>query len=212
MTNTFFITGIGTDVGKTVVSAIIVEALEADYWKPIQAGDLDISDSFKVQSLISNQKTKFHPGRFSLSKPMSPHAAAKIDGVTITAAKVKRPATQNNLVIEGAGGLLVPISEKETILDLIKPTDKIILVSRHYLGSINHTLLSLEALKTRGLNCFGIVFSGNKNEATESVILKMTGVPYLGRIEEEPYFDKNVVKEYAEEFRIKFNLAQETGV
>lgn len=210
MIDTFFITGIGTDVGKTIASAVIVEALEADYWKPIQAGDLDISDSFKVQSLVSNQKTKFHPGSFALSKPMSPHAAAKIDGVEITAAKVKRPTPTNTIVIEGAGGLLVPISEKETILDLIMPSDKIILVSRHYLGSINHTLLSLEALKNRGLNCFGIIFNGNKNEASESVILKMTGVNFLGRIEEEPYFDKNVVKEYAEEFRIKFNLAQKT--
>lgn len=211
MINTFFITGIGTDVGKTIASAIIVEALEADYWKPIQAGDLDASDAFKVQSLISNQKTRFHPGSFSLSKPMSPHAAANIDRVKITSAKIKRPKTQNNLVIEGAGGLLVPISEKETILNLVKPTDKIILVSRHYLGSINHTLLSLEVLKTRGYKCFGIVFNGNKNEASESVILKMTGVPFLGRIEDEPYFDKNVVREYAEEFRIKFNLAQMSG-
>ncbi len=205
MTNTYFITGIGTDVGKTIVSAIMTEALNADYWKPIQAGDLETSDSFKVKSLISNSKTVFHSNSFSLTRPMSPHAAAKFDGVKITAKKVKRPVTSNTLVIEGAGGLLVPLNQKETIIDLLLPEDKVILVSRNYLGSINHTLLSLEALKNRGLNCFGIVFNGEKNEETESVILSISKVKFLGRIEEEPYFDKNVIKEYAEEFKSTYN-------
>lgn len=204
MKNTFFITGIGTDVGKTIASAIITEALEADYWKPIQAGDLENSDTHKVKRLISNQKTVFHPNSFALNKPMSPHAAAEIDEIQITSAKIKSPKTNNNLVIEGAGGLLVPINNKETIIDLINPEDKVILVSRIYLGSINHTLLSIEALRSRGLQCFGIIFNGKKNESTEEIILKMTGVQSLGRIEEEPYFDENVIKEYAEEFKIKF--------
>lgn len=204
MKNTFFITGIGTDVGKTIASAIITEALEADYWKPIQAGDLENSDTHKVERLITNNKTVFHPNSFALKTPMSPHAAAEIDEIQITSAKVKPPKTTNNMVIEGAGGLLVPINSKETIMDLIRSEYKVILVSRHYLGSINHTLLSIEALRSRGLKCFGIIFNGNKNEATEEIILKMTDVRYLGRIEEEPYFDKNVIKEYAEEFKIKF--------
>ncbi len=201
--NTYFITGIGTEVGKTIVSAIITEALEADYWKPIQAGELGNSDTHKVKNLVSNKKSVFHPNSFELQTPMSPHAAAEIDGVKITSAKIKRPKTSNNLVIEGAGGLLVPISSKETIADLIKPSDKIIVVSRHYLGSINHTLLTLEALKNRGLNIFGIIFNGEKNVSSESVILKMAEVPCLGRIDNEPYFDKNVVKEYAEGFKNK---------
>ncbi|MEH6405961.1 MAG: AAA family ATPase, partial [Leeuwenhoekiella sp.] len=115
----FFITGISTEVGKTVASAIITEALEADYWKPIQAGDLDHTDTHKVQKLVSNQKTKFHPSAFNLNTPMSPHAAAEIDGVHIASAEIKVPETTNHLVIEGAGGLLVPISDTETILDLI---------------------------------------------------------------------------------------------
>jgi len=197
----YFITGIGTDVGKTIIAAIITEALEADYWKPVQAGDLENSDTHKVKNLISNSKSFFHNNSFSLNHPMSPHAAAKIDGVKITTEKIKRPKTANDLVIEGAGGLLVPLSEKELIIDIIQPEDKIILVSRNYLGSINHTLLSLEALKTRGLKCFGIIFNGDKNEETEDVILKISGVKLLGRIENEPYFDKNVIREYAEEFR-----------
>src|SRR5690606_18321268 len=117
--------------------------------------------------------------------------------------QIIRPQTDNDLVVEGAGGLLVPVNEKETIVDLILPGDRIILVSRHYLGSINHTLLSLEALKTRGHKCFGIIFNGEKNETTEDMILKMSGIPFLGRINPEPYFDRNVIKEYAEEFRDK---------
>ncbi len=203
MTQTYFVTGIGTEVGKTIVSAILTEALEADYWKPIQAGDLDNSDSHKVERLVSNKKTVFHKNSFALKTPMSPHAAADIDGVKITSKKINRPKTKNNLVIEGAGGLLVPISDKETIADLMLKEDRIILVSRHYLGSINHTLLSIEVLKSRGLNCFGIIFSGEENKSTERIIEKMSGVTILGRIEQEPYFDQNVIKEYAEIFREK---------
>ena len=194
---TFFITGISTEVGKTVASSIVTEALEADYWKPIQAGDLDHTDTHKVQKLVSNQKTKFHPSAFNLNTPMSPHAAAEIDGVHIASAEIKVPETTNHLVIEGAGGLLVPISDTETILDLIKPEYKVIVVSRHYLGSINHTLLTIEKLKQSGKNIRGILFSGAEIESTESIIAKMSGVPILGRIDEEPYFDKMVVKEYA---------------
>ncbi len=203
MTHNYFITGIGTEVGKTVVSAILTEALEADYWKPIQAGDLDNSDSHKVERLVSNKKTVFHKNSFALNTPMSPHAAAEIDAVKITSKKINRPKTKNNLVIEGAGGLLVPISDKETIADLMLKEDRIILVSRHYLGSINHTLLTIEALKSRGLNCFGIIFSGEENKSTETIIEKISGVPILERIEQEPYFDQNVVKEYAEIFKEK---------
>ena len=196
--NTYFITGICTEVGTTVASAIVTEALEADYWKPIQAGDLGHSDTHKVRSLVSNTRTQFHPNAFSLNTPMSPHAAADIDGVTIKASEIKRPKTKNNLVIEGAGGLLVPINDAETILDLIAPEDRVIIVSRHYLGSINHTLLTVDKLKQAGKTIFGILFSGDEHPTTEAVIEKMSGVPVLGRIDEEPYFDKMVVKEYAE--------------
>lgn len=197
MKETYFITGIGTDVGKTIVSAIVVEALKADYWKPIQAGELDNSDSHKVKSLVTNAKSKFHKSDFDLKTPMSPHAAADIDGVRIEVKNIKRPTAENKLVIEGAGGLLVPLNNSETILDLIKTTDRIIVVSRHYLGSINHTLMTIEALKQRNLNIFGIVFSGHENNSTESIIAEMTKLPILGRIDEEPYFDKNVIREYA---------------
>ena len=199
----FFITGIGTDVGKTIAAAVITEALEADYWKPIQAGDIDNCDSKKIKSYISNSKTVIHPNSYMLSTPASPHYAAQMDNITIDATQIKKPATNNHLVIEGAGGLLVPLNDTLTIADLIKPDYKIIVVSRHYLGSINHTLLTFEALRQRNITVAGIVFNGDQNRATEAIILKQTGSKMIGRIDNEPYFDKNVIKEYADLFSEK---------
>lgn len=197
---TYFITGTSTDVGKTIASAIITEALEADYWKPIQAGELDNCDTKKVEHLVSNSKSKFHQNAYALKTPMSPHAAAKIDNITIDTSKIETPKTTNNLVIEGAGGLLVPLNDNETVLNLIKPNYKVIVVSRHYLGSINHTLLTINLLKEKGFDV-SLIFSGNENKSTEDIIKKMTQIPVIGRIDEEPYFDKNVVKEYANLFK-----------
>ena len=201
MTHTYFVTGIGTDVGKTVASAILTEALEADYWKPIQAGDLSNSDTHKVERWVNNSETKFFDSAFKLKTPMSPHAAAEIDGVTLSKSKVKRPKTSKNLVIEGAGGLLVPISNTQTIADLISKKDRVVVVSRHYLGSINHTLLTIESLRAKGLEVFGIIFNGPLTKTTEDIITRMTKVPVIGRIENEPYIDSHVVKEYAEKFK-----------
>ena len=198
----YFITGISTEVGKTVASAIITEALEADYWKPVQSGDLEYSDTHKVKNLISNNTSVFHENSYALNTPMSPHASAEIDGITIDIDKITEPATKNNLVIEGAGGLLVPLNNEHTIFDLIKPDYKVIVVSRHYLGSINHTLLTLNLIKSKGFDV-SLIYSGNEHKTTEEIIEKMSGVDVLGRIEEEPYFDQNVIKEYAEKFRDK---------
>ncbi len=200
--NTYFITGISTDVGKTIASAIITEALEADYWKPIQAGELENCDTKKVERLISNTKSKFHTNAYALKTPMSPHGAADIDGIKIDINKIKTPKTKNHLVIEGAGGLLVPLNDTQTVLDLIKPNYKVIIVSRHYLGSINHTLLTVNTLTEKGFEV-SIIFSGNEHKTTEDIIKKMTKASVIGRINEEPYFDKNVVREYAEMFKDK---------
>ena len=195
-----FITGIGTDVGKTVASAIVTEALEADYWKPIQAGDLDNSDSHKVKSQVSNAKSVFHPNAYALNTPASPHYAAAVDGITIDLKQIIEPKTTNHLVIEGAGGVLVPLNDTDCVIDLIQKDYKVIVVSRHYLGSINHTLLTFEALKSRGIVVAGIIFSGDENQATEEIILKKTGIKFIGRIDNEPYFDANVVSYYADKF------------
>ncbi len=196
-----FITGISTDVGKTIASAIIVEALQADYWKPIQAGDLENSDTHKVQSLISNTQSQFHPNSYALQTPASPHLAAAKDGITIDLNHIQEPETVNHLVIEGAGGILVPLNDTESVVDIIQPDYKVIVVSRHYLGSINHTLLTVEALQNRKIQVAGIIFSGEENTSSEQIILNRTGVICIGRIGEEPYFDTNVIVEYADLFR-----------
>ena len=198
-----FITGIGTDVGKTIAAAIITEALEADYWKPIQAGDIENSDSHTIKKYLSNSQSKIHPNSYVLQTPASPHLAAKLDGITIDLKNIAEPKTKNHLVIEGAGGILVPLNDTNTIVDLIQPDYKVIVISRHYLGSINHTLLTIEALQNRKINIAGIIFNGDENEATESIILNKTKIPMIGRINDEPYFDQNVVAEYADEFRVK---------
>ncbi len=198
----FFITGISTEVGKTVASAIVTQALEADYWKPIQAGDLDNSDSHKIEKYISNDKTKIHANSYALNTPASPHLAAELDGIRVDLGQISEPKSGNeHLVIEGAGGLYVPLNETDTIADLIKPDYKVIVVSRHYLGSISHTLLTIEALKNRNANIAGIIFSGDEFASTEKIILEKTGLKMIGRIENEPYFDQNVIAEYADEFR-----------
>jgi len=197
---TYFITGISTEVGKTIASAIITEALEADYWKPVQAGELDNCDTKKVRKLVSNTKSKFHPNSYALQTPMSPHAAAEMDNISIDIKKIVEPKTKNHLVIEGAGGLLVPLNNTNTILNIIKPTYKVIVVSRHYLGSINHTLLTVNLLKEKGFD-ISIIFSGNEHKSTERIIKKMTKVSIIGRIDEEPYFDTTVIKEYADLFK-----------
>jgi dethiobiotin synthetase len=196
----YFITGISTDVGKTIASAIVVEALEADYWKPIQAGELEFCDTNKVVSLVSNSKSKFHPNSYALKTPMSPHAAAEIDGIEITTRQIILPVTANHMVIEGAGGLLVPINDQETILNIIRPDYKVIVVSRHYLGSINHSLLTIKLLQEKGFEV-SVIFSGVAHKTTESIIKKMTGIKVIGRIDEERKFDKEVILKYAEKFR-----------
>ena len=140
MTNRpIFITGIGTGIGKTVVAAILTESLKADYWKPVQSGDLDNSDTMKVKSLISNDKTIFHSETFRLTHPFSPHKSAALDGIEISLNDFKLPETTNSLIIEGAGGLMVPLNDKDLMIDLIKKLNaEVVLVIQHYLGSINH--------------------------------------------------------------------------
>lgn len=201
----YFVTGIGTEVGKTIASAIITQALKADYWKPVQAGELDHSDRMKVETLISNDRSKFHTEAYRLNQPMSPHAAAERDGVEIDISSIKMPNTDNHLVIEGAGGLLVPLNDKDTILNLIETLNcEIILVSRHYLGSINHTLMSIEILKQRNIPIKGILFNGNENKDTESIIDKMSDVKVLGRIDELDVLNKSRIHSVAEELKNNF--------
>jgi dethiobiotin synthetase len=141
-----------------------------------------------------------HANSYALNTPASPHLAAELDNIVIDLKKIIEPKTENHLVIEGAGGIFVPLNSNDCVIDLIQPDYKVIVVSRHYLGSINHTLLTIEALENRNIAIAGIIFSGEENKATESIILSKTGVKCIGRIEQEPYFDQNVIKEYADLF------------
>lgn len=201
----FAVTGIGTDVGKTIVSAILCEALSAVYWKPIQAGDLDNSDSVKINNFCSNNVTVLEE-RFRLTEPMSPHAAAYIDRVEIQVSDFSIPPVKDNLIVEGAGGVLVPFNQKaETYLDIFwKLNLPIILVSRHYLGSINHTMLTIEALQNKGLHIHGIIYVGDENGTTEDIIDTKYMLPVLGRIPIAKEINTAFIKAQAE--IIKDNL------
>ena len=197
-----FVTGIGTDVGKTVVSAAMVEGLKADYWKPVQCGELENSDAMKVQSLVSNTDSEFHPESYRLKGFMSPHAAAKLEETEISINTIILPDTDNHLIVEGAGGLMVPLNDRDTILDLMLELNcEVVVVSRNYLGSINHTLLTLEVLKARGASVAGIVFNGEPNTETERIILETSGIPCIGRIGEEKEITKKVIDKYAPQFK-----------
>jgi len=194
-----FITGIGTGIGKTIVSAILTEKLKADYWKPVQSGDLDDSDTLKVKSLISNTQTAFHPETYRLTQPFSPHKSAAIDKVIIEKEKFIIPKTDNQLLIEGAGGLMVPLNDNFLMIDLIKQLDaEIILVSQNYLGSINHTLLSITVLKQYNIPIKGILFNGKADDDSESYILKYTGLKLLGHVPTYTSIDRKVIIEAGE--------------
>lgn len=192
----YFITAIGTDSGKTLASAILCEALCADYWKPVQCGLPRDTDT--VRDLVSNTASIFYPERYLLKTPASPHAAAKIEGINIEIDSFKLPPTKNTLIIEGAGGCLVPLNDQDFMIDLIAISGaKVIIVSNHYLGSINHTLLTIEALKRRNCAIKGLIFNGEPNPETEQIILAHTKIKCLLRIRKEAVVDEEVVRRYA---------------
>ncbi|MDR6560277.1 MULTISPECIES: dethiobiotin synthase [unclassified Arcicella] len=202
MKQQYIIAGIGTEIGKTFIASILTESLEADYWKPVQSGALDFTDTNAVQSLVSNRKTIFHPEAYRLNEPLSPHAAAAIDGIEIQLSNFELPITDNNLIVELAGGLMVPLNKDTTNLDLIKQLNlPLILVSKNYLGSINHTLLSIEVLKSSNIDIKGIIFNGESNPSSEDYILNYTQVPLIGRVNQEQNISQETVKKYAEDFR-----------
>ena len=173
MKRQFFVTGIDTEVGKTVIAAMLTEGLEADYWKPIQAGDLQHTDTDKVKAWVSNSKTQFWKEAYAFKTPASPHYSAALENVEISLEKIQLPASSNHLIVEGAGGLMVPLNDQFLIIDLIKKLNlPVVLVSKNYLGSINHTLLSIEMLQASKVSIKGIVFNGEAVPATENYILK----------------------------------------
>ncbi|MBP7477133.1 MAG: dethiobiotin synthase [Chitinophagales bacterium] len=197
------IAGIHTGIGKTICSAVICQALGYDYFKPVQAGDLDNSDSIAIKNLVSNPHCVIHPESYRLQIPASPHYAAEREGITIEKEKIILPQTQNNLLVETAGGVMSPLATNFLNLDLIEHLAlPVILVSNNYLGSINHSLLSFLALQSRNIDIRGIVFSGKKNSASESFILEHTQLPLLFSIPQFEDLNSQTIARFAQTISI----------
>ncbi len=211
MVQTIFITGIGTGIGKTVVSAIIAEALQADYWKPVQAGYDDGTDSEWMTSILSNNRSKVYPEVYRLKLPASPHIAARDEGRVISSEKIFSAYAQytvpgRRLIIEGAGGLLVPLNDHELVIDLIRKLNaKVILVSRHYLGSINHSLLTANLCRQKGIRVIGWVFNDHFMDYEDDIV-QWSGYPKLASIGKLDDISPEVITEQAK--KIKDNLLQ----
>ena len=206
MNRSIAIAGIHTGIGKTIASAVIAEAIGADYWKPVQAG-IEERDNLLLKQLLTNGMERVHDEAILLTEPMSPHAAAVIDQVEIDYTKFPWPNTDKTLIVETAGGLLSPMSGTTTMADFIQhyrlPT---ILIAQNYLGSINHTLLTIEVIRKRGINLLGLVMNGRSNESSESFIEQYAGLPIIARI---PHFEtlnnENIAAAAAQ---IKYALSQ----
>jgi dethiobiotin synthetase len=211
MNTPIFITGIGTDVGKTLVSAIVTEALNADYWKPVQAGYADGTDAELIKGLLTNTHSVIHPELHKLSTPASPHIAARKEGITINTAQIVNQAElilesigEKSLVIEGAGGLLVPLADGLMVAELIAQLKaRVILVSRNYLGSINHSLLTAAYCRNHGLDVIGWIFNDDYL-SYEDEIVKWSGYPSIGSITKLEHINKASV--HTQAIRIQSSL------
>lgn len=198
-----FITGTGTDIGKTLISAILTEALQADYWKPVQAGYADGTDSLRVRDMLSNKKTKIHPELYKLKMPASPHLAAPAEDVKIRIKDIVAhvPKTKNILIIEGAGGLMVPLNDKRLTVTLIKKLKaKVIIVSKNELGSINHSLLTAAVLKKEKIHVAGWIFT-EEYKSYEEDIAKWSGYPVIAKVKHLPLISKEIIREEAIKIR-----------
>lgn len=185
--NGFIVTGTDTDIGKTVFAAGLAGALGAHYWKPVQAGVDPEGDKERVAALSGLPPSHILPEAYRLTTPASPHLAARIDGIEITAERLALPKVDGTLVVEGAGGLMVPVSESLLMIDLFALWGlPVILCARTGLGTINHSLLSIEALRTRAIPIAGIAFIGDAHAENERIIPLLGKVRSLGRL---PYID-----------------------
>jgi len=198
MSNAYIVTGTDTGIGKTTVAAMLVLALDALYWKPIQSGTEDGTDRQRVRALTQLPEDRFLPERYVLSQPLSPHRAAEIDGIEIKSEALAPPGLDHTrtLVIEGAGGLMVPVTRDKLQIDLFAGWNlPLILCARTALGTINHTLLSIEALRSRNMKLHGLIFVGDDNPDNMRTIADFSGgrtlghVPRLGRIDRSTLLD-----------------------
>ena len=192
----FFVTGTDTDVGKTVVCAILMMGLDAVYWKPVQSGNQEDTDTRCIRRITGMPAKRFAAEVYTLTQPLSPHAAAAIDGVRIDLANFSPPRTQpdQHLIVEGAGGLLVPLNERDMVIDLIAHLElPVLLVARSGLGTLNHTLLSIAQLRQRSLPVLGVVMNGPSNRANWEAIERYGEVPVLAQIEPLPTLKPEVL-------------------
>lgn len=197
---TLFVTGIGTEVGKTVCSAVLTKYFQAEYWKPVQSGDLEYSDTMKIKDWVGKH-TVCHPERYRFKLAASPHQSAKEEGILIDLNEFQIPKTQNHLIIEGAGGLMVPLNDNEFIIDLIEKLNvPVALVVKNYLGCINHTLLSVLVLNQKKIKLNYLILNGNFPPDTERVICEnippeteIIRIPDLENITEESI--ENIAKQ-----------------
>ncbi len=204
MTSKIIVTGTDTDIGKSVVSAMLVQALSADYYKPVQAGLDGETDTEFVKRLSGMPNEHFWPEAYRLQTPASPHLSAKLDGVTIDVNQLKLPHSDRLLIVEGAGGLLVPLTDDVLFIELFaRWKAPIVLCASTRLGTINHSLLSIEALRRRNLEILGVVFVGDKMESSETAIVNSGQVKHLGRL---PILDPLDSDSLANSFDLHFNI------
>lgn len=188
------VTGTDTDVGKTVFSAALVGALGAHYWKPVQAGVEPHGDTESVAALAGVAPAHILPEAYRLTTPCSPHRAAEIDGVAIDSVRLALPNVAGPLVVEGAGGVMVPVTRELLFADLFaRWAAPVVIVARTGLGTINHSLLSIEALRRRGVPILGIAFIGDEQPDSEATIAAIGGVKRLGRLPRLDRLDRDTL-------------------
>lgn len=205
MRRSFIVSGTDTGIGKTAAAALLTLGLNARYWKPIQSGTEDGTDTATVKTLTGLPDDRFLPEAYVLTQPLSPHRSAEIDGVEITLDRLALPEVDGPLIVEGAGGLMVPVTRTLLQIDLFKHWGApVILCARTGLGTINHTLLSVEALRARGMTLHGLLFIGDDNPDNIRTIAELSGARILGRL---PWLEQlhaeSLKAVFAETFRVE---------
>jgi dethiobiotin synthetase len=205
MTKTFVVAGTDTGIGKTTVAAMLMLGLNGRYWKPIQSGTEEGTDSERVRTLTALADDRFVPESYVLSQPLSPHRAAEIDGIEIETARLALPETNGTLIVEAAGGLLVPVTRRTLQIEMFAAWGApVVLCARTALGTINHTLLSIEALRNRSVALHGLVFVGDDNPDSIRTIAEFSDSRVLGRLPWLEIIDRAaLLRVFAERFRLK---------
>jgi len=205
VSRTFIISGTDTGIGKTAAAAMLTLGLDAHYWKPIQSGTEDGTDTKTVRTLTGLPESRFLPEAYVLTEPLSPHRSAELDGIEIDLDRLALPQFDGPLIVEGAGGLMVPIRRDLLQIDLFRRWGApVVLCARTGLGTINHTLLSIEAVRARNMTLHGILFIGDDNPDNIRTVGELSGAPVLGRL---PWLERvdaaGLGAAFADHFRVE---------